>query len=90
MKMNLEEMKWVISVGLCSFILQLYSLFTIFTLSYPFHWTRALAWLIPRKTLNWCLVPMKMSSRDTEVMATAPHAVAFLCCALHHFEIRLV
>ena len=93
-EMELEEIKEVISMGLCSFILhpQYYFLFSIFTYPYPFYWTvPALAWLIPRKTFHWCLVTMKMSSLDTEVMATALHPVAICAlCVLHHFEIRLV
>lgn len=52
---------------------------------------RALAWLIPGKTFRWFLVTMKISSLDTEVMATALHPVAICAlCVLHHFEIRLM
>lgn len=94
MKCSSEEIKEVISTGLCSFILhpQYYFLFSIFTYPYPFYWTvGALAWLILGKTFHWCLVTMKMRSLDTEVMATALHPVAiYALCVLHHFEIRLV
>lgn len=94
MKCSSEEIKEVISTGLCSFILhpQYYFLFSIFTYPHPFYWmVGALAWLIPVKIFHWCLVTMKMSSLDTEVMATALHPVAICAlCVLHHFEIRLV
>lgn len=94
MKWNSEEIKEVISTGLCSFNLHpQYYLYIYISLSlYPFYWTStALAWLIPEKTFHWCLVTMKMSSLDTEVMATALHPVAICAlCVLHHFEIRLV
>lgn len=94
MKCSSKEIKEVISTGLCSFILhpQYYFLFSIFTYPYPFYWmVGVLAWLIPGKIFHWCLVTMKMSSLDTEVMATALHPVAICAlCVLHHFEIRLV
>lgn len=61
---------------------------------YPnsFYWVAgALACLIAGRTFHWCLVTMKMSSLNTEVMTTALHPVAiYALCVLHHFEIRLV
>lgn len=93
-KYSSEEIKEVISTGLCGFILhsQYYFLFSIFMYPYSFYWVAgALAWLIPGKTFHWCLVSMKMSSLNTEVMATALHPVAICAlCVLHHFEIGLV